>query len=216
MSIDQIKNKLEEFGIPVPADLEEILIADSQGDLFNCQRGTSQNGGNIDTYSIAYSGTHGTGKTTSVLETAQRFKKECPDKTVGVLMENIAKCPFPINGNTTDKSQLWIFSNQLQCELEMMGKYDVLISDRTIVDCIAYTRYAGFVALADGMELIASKHFAVYNKIVFKKTETNSYHFEDGFRDGKNDKFRTDIEQILLETYYRIGSGPVHPNFEFK
>ncbi len=58
---------------------------------------------------IAFSGTHGTGKTTSVFKLAYELKMENPTLKIGVLQETARTCPHPINKDTTPQAQSWIF-----------------------------------------------------------------------------------------------------------
>jgi phage terminase large subunit len=68
---------------------------------------------------IAYSGTHGTGKSYAVGERFIKEKLDNPTKSVVVISENIRNCPFPINKESTKYSQMWIFSDQMKMELKL-------------------------------------------------------------------------------------------------
>ena len=59
----------------------------------------------FDKLHIAYSGTHGTGKTTSVFDTASFCKMQFPNKSVHVITEKASESPFKINKETTQDSQ---------------------------------------------------------------------------------------------------------------
>ena len=152
---------------------------------------------------IALSGAHGTGKTTGVFELAVKYKKETKNQSVTVLTENASHSPLPINKGTTKYSQYWIFCDQLRKEIELDSKYNIIICDRTIIDPIAYTS----VSLPHEIEFIQSmKDFAInylstYDQIIFKKIETNDYHFNDGIRDYKDKSYRKQVEDKLLEIY---------------
>ena len=150
---------------------------------------------------IAYSGSHGTGKTTSVFEKAKELKITMREKTVGVLAENVIFCPLPINKNTTPGSQMWIFTNKLQAEIEFLAKYDVVISDRTAVDAIAYTFVAGFRELGEAMLELVKQHIKNYDQIIFKSIKHNNYLIPDGLREGYDQKFQKDVEETLLGLY---------------
>lgn len=150
---------------------------------------------------IAYTGTHGTGKTTSVFERAREEKIANPDKKVGIICENAAFSPFPINTKTTHDSQLWIFTSQLCKEIEMSQKYDILICDRTICDSIAYTVVAGFADLYDAMMKMAEHHITRYNEISFKTVEKNDWLHADGLRDAANTNWRMIVESKLKQIY---------------
>ena len=153
---------------------------------------------------ISFTGTHGTGKTTSVFETALLLKKHFPKETIEVFMENAKYSPLPINKNTTFDSQLWIFTNQIQKEIELMSKSSILVTDRTCVDSIAYTCLAGHSNLANAKMNLAHFHIQTYNLIYFKRAQTNQYCFADGLRVGDDDSFRMGIELKLDELYTKL------------
>ena len=153
---------------------------------------------------IGYTGSHGTGKSFSTLATASQLKLEHNDKRITVLMEVASESPFKINKGTTRESQLWIFTTQIQKELENLNMYDILISDRTCVDCIGYSLAAGFYVLAEAMVRVAKCHVYIYDKIIFKTIANNPYHFKDGIR-SSDIKFRIDVEEAILIAYDMIG-----------
>lgn len=149
---------------------------------------------------IAYTGTQGTGKTTSVYEKAQGLKIEFPRLSVGVLPEAPRLCPFPINRDSNHDSQLWIFTKQILNELEACRINDLVVGDRTCFDMIAYTEQTGLMDLTDAMIEMAKAHAPIYREIYFKQCVSNSYVMDDGVRDTDL-KYRWDIERILLEIY---------------
>ncbi|MDL1966294.1 MAG: ATP-binding protein [Candidatus Desulfofervidus auxilii] len=152
---------------------------------------------------IAFSGTHGTGKTTSALNKAKELKLKYPTKTVGILSENVINCPLPINKKATIESQLWIFGDQLSKEIEMANKFDILICDRSIFDVVAYTwRIDDKVSLA--MFNIAIKMVDTYNTIFFKRLKNNNYLFNDGLRDTTDKEFREYIDTQLEYFFFII------------
>lgn len=150
---------------------------------------------------IAYTGSHGTGKTTSVYETAQKMKLQHPNKSVGILTENAKDSPFNINKNTCNKSQLWIFTNQISRELELETKYDILICDRTIMDSIAYTMHSASMDLSEKMYELAIKHMSSYSEVFFKTIQKNNFLIEDGVRDGTDRQYQQEIEDKLKALY---------------
>ena len=93
---------------------------------------------------IAFSGSHGTGKTFSAYNKVVELKLQNKNKNICILNELARESPFPINRETTENSQLWIFLNQISEELEMDTKYDIIVCDRTVVDVLAYSEYKGF------------------------------------------------------------------------
>lgn len=150
---------------------------------------------------VAYSGTHGTGKTTSVFNLATQCKLHCTDKSIHVLTELASESPYKINRETTTESQLWIYSNQLKTELEISLKYDIIITDRSIADCIAYSFFNGFTELAKAKLELAKQYINTYDFIFLKTTEYNSYLYSDGIRDGVNLDFRNGVEQQMIKVY---------------
>lgn len=151
---------------------------------------------------IAFSGSHGTGKSTSVFELAHKMKLEYPGKTVGVFMDNARNSPFGFNKNKPKEAQIWVFSNQLVNELTLSTKYDILITDRTIFDPIAYTIYFGQRALADKLLQLGLYHMNSYDEIIFKTIANNDYLIAEGTdRDVEDKQYRMDVEHELLNIY---------------
>lgn len=152
-------------------------------------------------YKIAFTGTHGTGKTTSVFDKAKEMKLLHSDKKVSILVENAADCPLPINKEGTERTQLWIFSNQMSREISMSAKYDILVCDRTVCDSIAYGISNGFTDLAKHQIALASRFVDTYDEIYFKTVENNNWWFNDGLRDAKDVEWRMRVQDILLNVY---------------
>jgi len=153
---------------------------------------------------IAFSGTHGTGKTTSVFELATKFKKDNTDKTVGIIAETARRCPLPINKDSTEMSQLWIFAEQMKFEIEYCEWYDIVICDRSIIDSIAYTYVGGYYELANRKLETAKSFMNTYDKIIFKTIKSNNYIYDDGIRDSKDLDYRKKIEDKMLELYQKL------------
>ncbi len=153
---------------------------------------------------IAYSGTHGTGKTTSVFERAAALKKEYPGKTIGILNEVAGRSPYPINLLSTEKSQLWIFTHQIEEELTLLDQYDLVVSDRTALDAVAYTHAVGYFAMAEDMLQLFRHHMWVYREINFKRYVTNDFCRDDGVRNSNDPGFRAIVETLLHWMYKRL------------
>jgi predicted ATPase len=158
---------------------------------------------------IAYSGAHGTGKTTSVYGMAERLKKAgVSGGNVGIILETARLCPLPVLSascqRATEGAQRWIFARQLQAEEETCAQFGTVVSDRSLVDCIAYTRHFGYYALADTMEAMTFPVIARYRKIIFKRIIGNDFAVDDGFRD-LDYTTRSRIERIMLAIYRRMG-----------
>jgi hypothetical protein len=153
---------------------------------------------------IGFTGTHGTGKTTAALHRARCIKSNQPEIRVGILLEVASECPWPINKSSTEDSQLWIFTRQVERELSMLRRYDLVVCDRTPADAIAYTWCLGYHALALAMMRIAEQHILKnYQQIIFRRSATNPYHAANGLRD-EDPKFRWAVEVELDATYRRM------------
>jgi len=111
---------------------------------------------------IAFLGTHGTGKTTLAHDLVTRLKKRGID--AGILSEVARQCPFPINEDTTKKSQLWIILSQIIKELEAEEKYSVVICDRSVLD--GYCYYVNKFGRAKFLEPLILKHLKTYSHLI--------------------------------------------------
>jgi hypothetical protein len=163
---------------------------------------------------ISYTGSHGTGKSTDASRTYYELKKSNPTASVRLFCDLEADCPFPINVNTTEEAQLWMFSNQIQVELFALSRFDILVTDRTIIDVIAYTYCAGFQGLTEAMLAVAEQYVGHYSEITFKQIKDNPYCFPDGIRDD-DVGFRVNVENTLIEIYKMLDlegfiKGPIY------
>ena len=139
---------------------------------------------------IAFSGTHGVGKTDAASRMVVDLKRAHPDKSIKSLCDLEHECPYPINGDATRESQLWIFVNRIQEELDKLSRFDILVTDRSVVDVAAYTYVAGFEDLAMGMLPLAGQHISIYKEIHFKSIAHNNFWFDDGIRDAKDKRYK--------------------------
>jgi hypothetical protein len=155
---------------------------------------------------IAFTGSHGTGKTTSVFEYAHKMKLEFPNKRTGIFHENAARAPKGLfNKNGTNLSQLWIFTNQMQNEIRLGYEYDILICDRTVFDSIAYSVYMKFDSFAEKAFQLAIEFLSTYDEIYFKRIKTNDFWFDSKHRETSDIEYRYQIEDILMGLYKRAG-----------
>ncbi len=151
---------------------------------------------------IAFTGSHGTGKTTSMFSYAHTAKLENPNSRVEVFHENASRAPKGLfNKKGTKESQLWIFTNQLRSEIELTNIYDIVVCDRTVLDPIAYAIYLGFQDLANKMFDLSLDHFSSYDMIIFKQIKTNDYLKDCQHRDTNDIEYRQRVETILLSLY---------------
>lgn len=153
---------------------------------------------------IAFTGTHGVGKTTAAYQGASIVKIQNPGKSVGILTDLEARCPYPINRGASEAAQEWIFFNKMACELDLAAQFDLIVTDRTLFDVIAYTYYCRFKSLADDMMAISGRHMGIYQSIRFLRSVSFSYNYEDGIRDTDPD-FRQGVEDILFTLYHQAG-----------
>ena len=147
---------------------------------------------------IAYSGTHGTGKTTKAFMKALEYKKTT-SFNLYVLQEVARRSPFNINKSASKSAQLWIFAEQLRQELELSLRYDLIICDRTVLDTLAYCKYLGYDDMVDQLKEVAFEHLTTYDKIIYSPIDDN-YFIEDGVRD-MDKTFRNSVDTYLLELY---------------
>jgi len=155
-------------------------------------------------YTIAYTGSHGTGKSTAVYNKALQLKKEYTDKEIGIFLENARFCPLPINKASTIASQLWILGNQITKEIELSKIYDILVCDRTIIDVVAYSYVFGFKTFADNLFEVCRYYMYTYDEIHLKTIEKNDYWFPCGIRDTEDAHYREAVEKKLIELYTKL------------
>jgi len=164
---------------------------------------------------ISFSGTHGTGKSTAAALEYRNQKMLHPDQSVYLLCDLESLCPFPINRETTEQAQSWMFASQIQHETQAASRFDVVITDRTIVDVIAYTYVSGFEALACAMLGYAEHHVRVYDDITVKQMQFNAHCHQDGIRET-DPGFRAEVEVILKDLYQQLkDTGAIHGNLYF-
>lgn len=164
------------------------------------------------TTKISLSGTHGTGKTSATYQLARDIKYGYPQKrldnlinfksnnNVGMICEVARECPYQINEATSIKAQSWIFSAQLKKELDLEPKYETLIIDRPVFDCVAYTMRLDYKTGLSMLEL--AKRMASYDLILFLPLN-GDYIEDDGFR-SVDKGFQVEINNILLDIYNSI------------
>lgn len=156
---------------------------------------------------VAFTGAHGTGKTTAVYQMAHRLKMENPGKEVGVVMETARRCPlgFLSDGRQIidEASQRWIFAAQILAELEAAQRYDLVVSDRTVCDCIAYTILGGHHMAAMGMMGLARAHMRVYREVRLLRIADHDRLVSDGVRNTDR-LMRERMEDHLMDIYREL------------
>ena len=152
----------------------------------------------------AYSGTHGTGKTTAVYEAVARLKKAHPGKVILPLGEAARQSPFPINQDGGLQTQLWLFMRHVTQEMARLSMADLVVSDRSALDYVAYSRVLGFRDLAAAQLDMFRHHCRVYGRIVFMTKEQNNWCADDGVRAVGDEIFRSRVQEELLSLYERV------------
>ncbi len=151
---------------------------------------------------IAFIGSHGVGKTTLCFDVAARLKRL--DLGVELVKEVARACPLPINRNTTVEAQAWILHSQVAQEIVASSRYDVVLSDRSVLDNYAYMVHQAGPAPAYAP--LVREWMGTYDG-VFKVPIVEPPSF-DGTRDTSA-TFQREVDAIidqLLETF----SVPCH------
>jgi hypothetical protein len=153
---------------------------------------------------VAFTGSHGTGKTTAAFKSCYELKLDYPNKKVGILYDLNRFAP-KFNKNGDEASQSWIFHNRISEENKMSDRYPILVCDRTIFDVIAYSYYLTLYGLAKDQLAVAKLRINFYDKIIFKTIKNNDYLTDNNCRDVNDLNFRKDIEDILMDIYKELG-----------
>lgn len=149
------------------------------------------------TKKIAYSGSHGTGKTTEVFQACSNMKMK--GKNVGIVSEIARESPLPINRGAPIESQLWIVTKQIEAEIRIGTVYPTIVCDRTVVDCCAYCFFIDR-KLFDATYPLCKFFINTYDLIYFKLIKNNDYLISDGVRD-MDKQYQQDVEDKMLEIY---------------
>jgi predicted ATPase len=145
---------------------------------------------------IAFSGTHGCGKTTQVYKLASTLKQK--GYNVAVIDELARECPLPINKEAGVLTQFWIIASQMKREIELMSRYDYVIVDRTIFDTAAYAYCLGLFSNMDGILAMYTRVF--YKEVIILDPNYFDYQINDGVRD-MDPVFRIQVHNVLLKLY---------------
>lgn len=140
---------------------------------------------------IAFSGAHGTGKTTAMYLFAHKYKKEHPTESITIISEVARTCPMPINKTASRHAQWWIFNTFNNKLIEAQHKnINTVITDRSHYDIIAYTQYQqthNNKCLKKDINLMLSitktLWESLYDKIFLHHPNKNGYLTNDGIRD---------------------------------
>jgi nicotinamide riboside kinase len=148
---------------------------------------------------IAFIGSHSVRKTNAVHSFAGAVGRS--GRSVEVGREVIRFNPLGLNEGATPEAQLWTIMAQIQQELELRNRAEVLVTDRAVIDNFAYfLRVTGGTDPFDVRPLIAT-WCDTYD--LFVRLQPDVPLRADGVR-STNDRFRDEIETILnaiLPTY---------------
>jgi nicotinamide riboside kinase len=141
---------------------------------------------------IAFIGSHSVRKTNAVHAFAATLGRA--GRSVEVGREVIRFNPLGLNEGATPEAQLWVLMTQIQQELELRNRAEVLVTDRSVVDNFAY-----FLRVTDGVdpfsvEPLIRKWATTYD--LFVRLLPDVALLPDGVR-STSDAFRDEIEAIL-------------------
>ena len=141
---------------------------------------------------IAFIGSHSVRKSNAVHAFASTVGRA--GRSVEVGREVVRFNPLGLNEGATPEAQLWVLMAQVQEELQLAGRADILVTDRSVVDNFAY--YLRVTGGEDpfGVEPLIRRWAATYDLSVRLLPDIGL--LADGVR-STNDAFRDEIEAIL-------------------
>lgn len=162
---------------------------------------------------IALTGAHGTGKTTLATELTKRLEglgrvhacREAPR----LIAESVGDPEFFRRGNNSPERQGIIFLEHVLEEQRQGTDCEILVTDRTLVDHLAYTAILF-------PEAERSLEFGVYKRITFETLDQYAAIFkvpiefplvDDGVREG-DQEFQAAINDKIDDLYRQAGIMP--------
>ncbi len=145
-----------------------------------------------DSFKIAFIGSHSVRKTNAVHSFAGAVGRS--GRSVEVGREVIRFNPLGLNEGSTPEAQLWVIMAQIQQELELRNRADVLVTDRAVVDNYAYFLRATGGEDPFDVEPLVRNWSATYDLYVRLLPDVPLK--VDGVR-SVSDEFRDEIEAIL-------------------
>jgi len=143
---------------------------------------------------IAFIGSHGVRKTAAVASFAATLSRA--GRSWELVKEVVRHSPLGINEGATPEAQLWVLVTQVQQELELARRADVLIADRSVIDNYAYLLRAGGGSDPFCVEPLLRCWAPTYDLLV--RLLPDVVLRPDGVR-STNDAFRDEIERLLDE-----------------
>ncbi len=141
---------------------------------------------------IAFIGSHSVRKSNAVHAFASTVGRA--GRSVEVGREVVRFNPLGLNEGATPEAQLWVLMAQVQQELELRNRAEVLVTDRSVVDNFAYYLRVTDGADPFGVEPLIRAWAATYDLLVRLLPDVAL--LADGVR-STSDAFRDEIEAIL-------------------
>jgi hypothetical protein len=141
---------------------------------------------------IAFIGSHSVRKTNAVHSFAGAVGRS--GRSVEVGREVIRFNPLGLNEGATPEAQLWVIMAQIQQELELRNRSDVLVTDRAVVDNFAYFLRATGGEDPFDVKPLVKRWCGTY--ALFVRLLPDIPLRVDGVR-STNERFRDEIEEIL-------------------
>jgi nicotinamide riboside kinase len=168
---------------------------------------------------IAFIGSHSVRKSNAVHAFASTIGRA--GRSVEVGREVVRFNPLGLNEGATPEAQLWVLMAQIQQELELRGRAEVLVTDRSVVDNFAYFLRVTDGADPFGVEPLIRRWARTYDLLVRLLPDVAL--LADGVR-SVSDAFRDEIEAILdrilpeyvaTERLLTIGASAVTADFDW-
>lgn len=168
---------------------------------------------------IAFIGSHSVRKSNAVHAFASTIGRA--GRSVEVGREVVRFNPLGLNEAATPEAQLWVLMAQVQGELELARRADVLVTDRSVVDNFAYYLRVTDGADPFGVEPLIRRWATSYDLSV--RLLPDIALLPDGVR-STSDAFRDEVESILdrvIPTYLApdrlltIGASQVTADFDW-
>lgn len=141
---------------------------------------------------IAFIGSHSVRKTNAVHSFAGAVGRS--GRSVEVGREVVRFNPLGLNEGATQEAQLWVLMAQIQQELELRTKADVLVTDRAVVDNFAYFLRATRGQDPFNVKPLVRRWSETYDLFVRLKPDVPLQ--IDGVR-STDQRFQKEIESIL-------------------
>lgn len=133
---------------------------------------------------ISFSGAHGTGKSSAVMQCGATLKKHLYDKSITIIEENAREIARYFGGlkNSLEFNRLCMIDH-LHKEFRSLELHDITITDRTVLDTLVYAMTYQVPIPAEYYSL-AMNHMKNYSSVVFVRPDSPATSItNDGFRD---------------------------------